>query len=111
MKEFSFPQHLSNYSDESLRLVAFCPVCHTRYNHLQAQVGSEREGAHLVHIKCHHCASSVLALILANNFGISSIGLITDLDSLEVLKFKEAVPLAEEDVLAVEALLEQGSLF
>lgn len=112
MREFNFPNNFSNFSDEGLKLVAFCPVCHTRYNPLQAQVVSEREGAHLIHIKCRQCFSSILALILANNFGISSVGLITDLDSLEVVKFKESSPLSAQEVLEIEEVIsQQDNLF
>ncbi|MFA6427988.1 MAG: hypothetical protein WCW02_00390 [Candidatus Buchananbacteria bacterium] len=105
MREFNFSNNLPNFSDESLKLVAFCPVCQMRYNPLQAQVVSEREGAHLLHIKCHNCYSSILALILANNFGVSSVGLITDLDGSEVIKFKDYAQISDDEVLALEEVL------
>lgn len=103
MKDINPPNNLNGFGgrspEETLRLVSYCPVCHYHYNPVEAKVLEENDGAHLVYIKCRRCRSAILALIMANNFGISSVGLITDLDSYEVTKFKDIEAIGDDDVL------------
>ncbi len=91
--------------EESLRNIAYCPVCHHHYNPIQAKVVEEGNGAHLIYVKCNRCQSSILALILAGSFGISSVGLITDLDSYEVSKFCRLSPISSNEVIKVHQKL------
>lgn len=77
------------WPDDGIRIISQCPVCHTSYNPMIGKVLDESEGAHLLFIKCGKCQLSTLALVVASNFGVSSMGLITELDSNEVLKFKD----------------------
>ncbi len=100
MAEFDFPNN-QNIFDEGWQLLTSCPVCHNRFAPLRAQVVEEKDNAHLLLIKCHHCSSSILALISANQMGISSVGLITDLDGFEVSKFKNASPINSAEVIEI----------
>lgn len=90
-----------SFIDESLRIISHCPVCHYNYNSITARIIEENSTAHLIHIKCRRCQSAVLALILMNSFGISSVGLITDLSGDEVSKFKDLPAVNADDVLAI----------
>lgn len=105
------PSFGADHADDGLKLVSFCPVCHERYNPLEAKVIDENQGAHLLHVRCRHCQSTILALILASNLGISSIGLVTDLDSQEIGKFKNSDPVGGDDVLDVYQSLEKAERF
>ncbi|MFA5029462.1 MAG: hypothetical protein WC518_01775 [Patescibacteria group bacterium] len=105
----AFSTNFNRFLDDGLKIVANCPVCHYHYNPGEAKVLEENEGAHLIYLKCRRCYSAILVLIMANNFGISSVGLITDLDSHEVMKFKAAKETNSDDVLSVHQLLENNS--
>lgn len=94
-RSFSF------YPSESLRLISYCPICSTHYNPLAAQVLEERDDAHLIHVECRKCGSSIVALVLTGGIGISSVGLVTDLSGEEVLKFRNRESVRIDDVLAV----------
>ena len=98
-------EKLFNLFNDSPSLITHCPVCNLRYNPLEARVLEEGQTSHLVHIRCRHCQSSVLALIIANNLGISSMGLITDLTGDDVLKFKSVKAVSLDDVLEVHQIL------
>ncbi len=91
--------------DDGLRLVSYCPVCHYPYNPLEAKIVDESDGAHLIHVRCRRCRSAILALVMANQLGVSSVGLITDLDSQEILKFKESSRIGGDDVLSIYRFL------
>ncbi len=94
-----------NLFEESLKTISYCPVCNNRYNPIEAKVLVEKNDAHLIYIKCRRCQSAILAIILANNLGISSVGLITDLESDEVLKFKAVKQINFDDAIEMHQTL------
>lgn len=77
---------------------------------MTAKILEEREDAHLIHIECRRCSSSIVALILTGGIGISSVGLITDLTSDDVLKFKGTEDITSDDVLNLHQALEEDLL-
>lgn len=93
-----FFSQLTNNSG-NVRLVSYCPQCHMHYNPLAARVLVERENAHLVHTECQKCGSLILALVTSGMFGMSSVGLVTDMTCEDVMKFKESEEVQEDDVL------------
>ena len=97
----------SQFSQESLRLISYCPVCDTSYNPMEARVIDERDGRHLMHIRCKKCAHSILALVLTSGMGVSSMGLLTDLTFDDVVRLRAAEPIVVDDVIALHHLLEQ----
>lgn len=94
-----------NLFNDNPTLITHCPVCNLRFNPLEARVLEEGEDSHLVYIKCRHCQAAILALIVAGNLGISSIGLVTDLAGDDVLKFKSAKAISCDDVIEAHQFL------
>lgn len=95
----------SLYPSESLRLISYCPLCNTHYNPLAAEILEERDDAHLIHVECRKCGSSIVALVLTGGVGVSSVGLVTDLSGEEVLKFRSRDTIRVDDVLAMHSVL------
>lgn len=93
------------FSGDALRLISYCPLCESSYNPLRAKVLEEREDAHLLHIQCSSCGSSVVALLFTSNSGPTSIGLVTDLTSDEVLRFKDQARVSTDEVLTLHQFL------
>lgn len=96
--------------NEGLRLISYCPLCNTHYNPLAAKVLDEREDAHLIHIECRKCGSSIVALVLTGGLGISSVGLVTDLTSDDVIRFKDARTILSDEVIDLYECVHSGSL-
>lgn len=94
-----------NLFNDNPTLITHCPVCNLRYDPLEARILEEEANAHLVYIKCRSCQATVLAVIVTNNLGISSVGLITDLNGDDILKFKSAEAISCDDVLEAHQLL------
>ncbi len=92
-------------SSDGLRLISYCPLCEASYNPLRARVLDERDEAHLVHIQCARCGSSIVALIMSSGIGITSVGLVTDLTGDDVLRFKDETRISVDEVLDVHQLL------
>lgn len=101
------PQHSHRSFEEGLKFISNCPVCHHQYNPIEAKVINETETAHLLYIKCRQCHAAILALVMANQMGVSSIGVITDLDSYEVTRFEQAI--SGDDVLDIHESIQSGA--
>ena len=100
------PKRKSHHiSSEGLRFISYCPLCEASYNPLRARVLEERDDAHLVHIQCARCGSSIVALIMNSGLGLTSVGLVTDLTGDDVLRFKDEISLTGDDVLDVHQVL------
>lgn len=101
-----------HFSPEGLKLINKCPLCSEQYQPFQASIVEEKEDAQLVHIECRKCQSSIVALIVNGQLGLTSVGLITDLSSEDVENFKDAQPLTEDDVFeAYQQLQSAGKDF
>ena len=97
---------------EGLKLISKCPLCAEQYQPFQASIVEEKDDAQLVHIQCRRCQSSIVALLVNGQLGLTSVGLITDLTSSDVETFKDAKPIAEEQVFTTfEALTNDSGAF
>ncbi len=104
-KQAKYYQH-SQLGDGLTRLISYCPLCERSYESpLRAKILDERDGAHLVHLQCSSCGSSVVALVLTSSLGITSVGLITDLTGEDVLRFKDQLSVAVNDVIELHQLM------
>ena len=92
--------------NEGLKLISFCPVCETRYNPMEARMLGKQADAHLLYIQCRKCEHSILALVLVNHVGASSVGLLTDLAYEDILQFRSNQRVTVNDVIATHELLE-----
>lgn len=101
------PKNNPYMPNEGLKLISYCPLCNMQYNPLSAKILDERDDAHLVHVECRKCGSLIVALVLTGGIGISSVGLVTDLTSDDVLKFKDVEDVQLDDVIELHAALGQ----
>lgn len=96
------PHYLSG---EVLKLLSYCPLCESNYNPLRAKVLEEKDEAHLLHIQCSNCGGSVVALLFTSGAGPTSIGLVTDLTSDDVLRFKDQTTVKTDEVISFHQFL------
>jgi len=95
----------------SLKIISNCPVCKSVYYPSEINVLDETENAHLLHLECRKCKSRLLVLLIAGPKGINSIGLLTDLDGGEALKFLKSDAIDADEVLEAKYFLKRpGSL-
>ncbi len=63
----------------------------------------------LFHLTCQSCAHSVLAVILENQNGMSSLGMVTDLEAQDAMRFQDSDPISADDcVSAYECLMKES---
>jgi hypothetical protein len=92
---------------EHLRVITACPICNARYHSGELRILEEKTDAQLVHVQCRKCRASVLAVVLANHLGVSSVGLVTDLSGDDVLKFRRQPTISIDDVLDLHCRLQE----
>jgi hypothetical protein len=102
----------SQFFDEGVKLISYCPLCESSYNPSQAKVLGEKEDSHLLHIQCGNCSNAIIALVLISTVGVSSVGMVTDLGFDEVNRYKDAPAVSTDDVIETHHLLrDEGRLF
>ena len=96
----------ANLPNDIIRLLSYCPLCEFATRPLQAKLLEAKDEAYLVHLQCSHCQSSIVATVMTQTYGLTSIGLVTDLTSDEVIHFKEASVVTADDVLNIHQLFQ-----
>lgn len=87
--------------NEGIKLISFCPVCETRYNSTEARLLGEQAETHFLHVQCRKCKHAVLALVVVNQVGASSVGLLTDLSYDDLVRMKTGQKVSVDDVIEV----------
>ncbi|MFA5134483.1 MAG: hypothetical protein WC505_01690 [Patescibacteria group bacterium] len=100
---------------DASRLVSYCPLCDAPFYPEQVAVIEEDSKVQLLHATCNACAASLVILLLMNDRGVNSVGLVTDLTGADVAQFKNGEPITSNTVLdvssAVRAEDAAGALF
>ena len=94
------PTH--NHADswrEALKIISRCPICSENYHTDEAKLFAKNETASLVHITCHNCGSAFVAMIVMLGAGMSSVGMVTDLNYEDVERLHKATPLSVDEII------------
>ncbi|MDP3741257.1 MAG: hypothetical protein Q8R08_02925 [bacterium] len=95
-----------------LSVILHCPVCTNKYTAEQTQVIESKDldkledASVLVHADCEKCKSSVVFNISLEGPEIFSVGMVTDLTSSDVRKFKESDNLSVDEVIDFHSFLQ-----
>jgi hypothetical protein len=98
-----------SFLEESLKIMSACPICQSRYNQDSVKIIAKQEESYLLHVTCIKCKSAVLAYVMHTGVGLTTVGLLTDLQADEVEKFSNMSNLNEDDILDVYKLLKNNS--
>lgn len=97
---------------EWLAHVLRCPICGQKYSLDQTKIVDSKDdkllsGANLlVHTDCERCKSSVVFSIAIDGPEIFSVGMVTDLTSRDIKRFRNTPALKPEDVLSLHGFLD-----
>jgi len=95
---------------EAMKFMARCPVCGKTYDVTKAKLLAQNGGANLVHIICKNCSSAFMAFILTMGNGLSSVGMITDLNFEDVKRLYKTEPLTLDELITVHELIKKDKL-
>lgn len=88
-----------NQNVDDIKIVRGCPVCKEEYGLDDMFVLEENKGTHLVHSTCPHCRNAIMSVVLISKVGMSSVGVLTDLNIEDALRLKEASPINQDMVI------------
>jgi formate dehydrogenase maturation protein FdhE len=83
------------------QLVSYCPLCRVSFTPKEFVVIGESGQTHLLYVRCSHCTSSLVVLLLVHELCISSVGVVTDLTEDDVACFQNTDPLTADDCLGI----------
>ncbi len=70
----------------TVKFLGRCLICNTEYKQEAAQFFAEQDSSRLLHITCVKCQSHFVAMIVMAGHGLSSVGMITDLNYEDAAK-------------------------
>lgn len=68
-----------------------------------------RGNSRTFHLTCKQCNHAVLAVILESSHGVSSVGLVTDLEAQDAVRVHDADPISADDVVRAHLELDMKS--
>lgn len=80
-----------------------------QYNEREVHLLGERGTTRLFHCTCRGCGHAMLAMILETQGSVSSVGLVTDLEVQDALRFRDRVSLTSDECLLAHRVLEDHS--
>jgi len=91
------------------KLLTNCPMCEAPYESKSIRLLGEHGGMRTFHLTCQSCSHAVLAVIMEHPHGVSSLGMVTDLEAQDAVRFQDADMISADDVLAFRGVLEKKS--
>ncbi len=85
---------------EVLKVISRCPVCGSVYNVQKAKLFAQNSGANMVHFSCESCESNFIAMVMTQDRGLSTIGLVTDLDFEDARKKIVLSPITLDEIIS-----------
>ncbi len=92
-----------------MKMLAHCPMCHSAYEPSEIRLLGEKGTTRLFHCTCGSCKHAVLAVVLEAAGSVSSVGLMTDMEVQDAMRFQLAGPVTTDECIAVHRLLESES--
>lgn len=80
----------------SPKLLSHCPLCDATYEDQCIRLLGEHGGMRLFHLTCPSCAHAILAVTLENQSGITSMGMVTDLEAQDAIRFQDVEPISAD---------------
>ena len=80
-------------------------MCNERYDPFQAKMLGANGDSHLWYVMCQNCLNSLMIVVLFGDFGVKSVGVLTDLTFEDVLRFKQTSPISVDDILNLHTTL------
>lgn len=94
---------------DQIKIMKNCPMCKNEYTREALELVEEGIGTHLVHLTCAICHNALLALIVVSRLGMSSVGMLTDLDAPDAKRLYRKTALGEESILDFHDYLKKHS--
>ncbi|MCI0558206.1 MAG: hypothetical protein MN733_06900 [Nitrososphaera sp.] len=90
---------------ENLKPLMRCSVCDKKYEPAKVLVLSSEEERTTLHLTCEHCQVSSLIFVSSNQWGVASVGVLTDLGP------QDARALFGQEAISADQVIEMHAFF
>ena len=91
----------------SLQMVTNCPMCDFKYDSKKnIKIINKKDGMVTFYFNCDQCKSSLIVAVMIEAFGVTSIGVMTDIVENDIKKIDNGL-IEYDDVLEVHKFLEK----
>ncbi|OGH94317.1 MAG: hypothetical protein A2538_00715 [Candidatus Magasanikbacteria bacterium RIFOXYD2_FULL_41_14] len=84
---------------EALKLMGHCPLCGGNYATDSARRLGGMGVANLVHLTCAKCQGGFMAMVMVSPAGLSSVGMVTDLNYNDAVRLHDAPEIDLDEVI------------
>lgn len=84
----------------ALKFLGRCPICNTAYEPDMARSFAQKDSASLIHITCGQCQSHFVAMVVVAGQGLSTVGMVTDLNYDDAAKMYNREPISLDEIIA-----------
>lgn len=88
----------SDFWRKNLKLISHCPVCGRDYKS-EGRLFINQNEARFIHFTCDHCRSHFMAMVMMMPKGMSTVGMVTDLNLKDVQKLYKMSPLTIDETI------------
>lgn len=92
---------------ENLQSIIRCPVCNKKYRPAKMLMIDEDEKRTTFHLSCTDCGASSMVFVSMGQFGIVSLGILTDLNQSEAQKVFFDTVVSSDHVIQAHQFLKQ----
>jgi hypothetical protein len=90
---------------ENFEQLTHCPFCSSQYSGKEVTMLEENEKQSTFHLSCSNCGVALMVFISTGQFGVVSVGVITDLNTSEARFFYKTEPITPDQVIEVHECL------
>lgn len=94
---------------ENLQALVRCPVCNKKYRQTKMVVLAEEEKRTTLHLICDECGASTIVFISLGQFGVVSLGMLTDLEQGEAKRVFQGEAVNSDHVIEAHQFLKDYS--
>jgi hypothetical protein len=91
---------------QALQFINKCPACSAAYDVERAELFAKYDQACLVHQTCPTCRSYFIAMIVSVGHGLSSVGMVTDLNLEDAKRLHGSEPINLDEALEAYEVLQ-----
>lgn len=92
--------------NSGIQLLKDCPMCRTNFQQTDVRIVDTYNNVHLLHVTCSSCTYAILSLFAISQFGLSSVGMATDLSATDAERVLDSNPIDEDEILLFHSLIE-----
>lgn len=95
---------------DSIKFIQTCPLCKTAYDKQGIRLVMGEESTHWLHITCPQCLSALMAVVVTSQHGMSSVGMLTDFNYDDAIRFRDERAISADDCLTLHQFLEDARI-